>query len=109
MEFLVDNQLPKALVRWIESKGCYATHVLALGLAQSPDPEIWKFAASKGAVIISKDEDFAKMTLLRSESARVVWLRMGNCRTEALLSALERAWPEIIRQLEAGAGLIEVQ
>ena len=35
--FLVDNQLPVALVRWLEGKGCAATHVLALQLAQSRD------------------------------------------------------------------------
>jgi hypothetical protein len=38
----------------------------------------------------------------------VVWLRLGNCRTPALLTAMEQAWPEIVRQLDAGARLIEV-
>jgi hypothetical protein len=33
---------------------------------------------------------------------------MGNCRTTALLTAMERAWPSILQQLDAGAGLIEV-
>ena len=28
--FLVDNQLPAALARWIEERGCTADHVLAL-------------------------------------------------------------------------------
>jgi predicted nuclease of predicted toxin-antitoxin system len=38
----------------------------------------------------------------------VVWLRIGNCRTPALLAAMKRAWPEIVQQLCAGARLIEV-
>jgi hypothetical protein len=33
---------------------------------------------------------------------------MGNCRTPALLSTMERAWPTITQQLDAGARLIEV-
>jgi predicted nuclease of predicted toxin-antitoxin system len=37
----------------------------------------------------------------------VVWLRIGNCRTPALLAAMERAWPEIVQQLYAGARLFK--
>ena len=106
--FLVDNQLSAALARWLETKGCVAEHVIALGLAQSPDADLWQRAAREGAVIVSKDEDFAQMTLLRPEPVAVIWLRVGNCRTPALLATMERAWPEITQQLDAGARLIEV-
>lgn len=106
--FFVDNQLPAALARWLEDQGCQAEHVLALQLAQSRDEIIWAQAARDGAVIVSKDEDFANLTLVRSEPVSVVWLRIGNCRTPALLAAMERAWPEIVQQLDAGARLIEV-
>jgi len=107
--FLVDNQLPGALARWIQAQGCEAEHVLALDLAQSSDVAIWQKAASTGAVIVSKDEDFAQLTLVRREPVAVVWLRFGNCRTSVLLANIERLWPEILRQLDAGARLIEVQ
>lgn len=106
--FLIDNQLPATLGRWLEERGCAARHVLALDLAQSSDAEIWLHAARSGAAIISKDEDFARMTLLRSEAVAVIWLRIGNCRTAALLATMERAWPSIIQQLDAGARLVEV-
>jgi len=46
--------------------------------------------------------------LVRAEPVAVVWLRIGNCRTPELLAAMDRAWPEIVRQLAAGARLIEV-
>jgi predicted nuclease of predicted toxin-antitoxin system len=106
--FIIDNQLPAALVRWIESQGCAAEHVLSLKLAQSSDTLIWAHAAQTAAVIISKDEDFARLTILRPEPVSVVWLRFGNCRTHALFANMDRLWPEIIRQLDAGARLIEV-
>lgn len=106
--FLVDNQLSAALAHWLETEGCHAEHVLALGLAQSSDEDIWQRAAREGAVIISKDEDFSRMTLLRPELVSVVWLRFGNCRTPALLATMERAWPDIVQQLDAKARLIEV-
>lgn len=74
--FLIDNQLPGALVQWLESKGCSAQHVLTLNLAQSLDEVIWLQAAREGAVILSKDEDFARLSLMRTEEVAVVWLRL---------------------------------
>ncbi len=106
--FLVDNQLPAALAHWLQARGHQAEHVLALGMGQTADALIWQHAAQTGAVIVTKDEDFAQLTILRPEGVRVVWLRVGNCRTAALIATFERLWPEIVRQLDAGAGLIEV-
>lgn len=107
--FLVDNQLPAALVHWIESKDCRAEHVLALDMAQSRDEIIWEWARQSRAVIVSQDEDFAQMTVMRPEQVQVVWLRLGNCRTTVLLAVMERAWADITIQLDAGARLIEVR
>lgn len=106
--FLIDNQLPAALTRWLETHGYQAEHVLTLQLAQARDEIVWERAARDGAVIVSKDEDFARLTLVRPEPVAVVWLRTGNCRSVALLATMERAWPDIVQQLDAGARLIEV-
>ena len=76
---------------------------------QARDEVIWQHAAGTAGVILTKDEDFSNMTLVRSEPVAVVWLRVGNCRTGALLATMERAWPDIMVQLEAGARLIEVR
>lgn len=106
--FLIDNQLPAALSRWLRARGYEAEHVRELDMGQTPDAVIWQLAARTGAVIVTKDEDFAQLTILRPEGVRVVWLRVGNCRTVVLLATFERLWPEIVRQLEAGARLIEL-
>lgn len=107
--FLIDNQLPQALVPWLESKGHRGEHVLALGLAQSSDEAIWLEAAATGSIILSKDEDFARFHLMRPEKVSVIWFRIGNCRTPALLAILERAWSGIETQLDLDARLIELQ
>ena len=107
--FLIDNQLPGTLVPWLEAKGCLAQHVLSLNLAQSPDEVIWSHASREDMVLVSKDEDFARLSIMRAEQVSVVWVRIGNCRTSALLAVLDRAWLDINRQLDAGARLIEVQ
>jgi predicted nuclease of predicted toxin-antitoxin system len=58
MRFLIDAQLPPALARWLSSAGHDAEHVADIGLAGARDGEIWTYALSAGAVIVSKDEDF---------------------------------------------------
>ncbi len=105
----MDNQLPVALARWLSGKGCHADHVLPLDLAQARDETIWARAAADGGIIVNKDEDFPNLTLVRPEPVVVVWLRVGNCRTPTLLATMERAWPDIVSQLDAGARLIEVR
>ena len=107
MRFLVDAQLPPALARRIAALGYDAQHVADSGLAGAPDDTIWKHAASIGAIIITKDEDFAVRRLLQSGPA-VVWLRVGNTRRHALLARLEAEWPAIVRALEQGETLVEV-
>ena len=65
------------------------------------------YAIGVGAVIVTKDEDFAIRRLLAGGPA-IVWLRLGNTRRAALLTRIESEWPAIIAALERGETLIEV-
>lgn len=58
MRFLVDANLPPALVHFLEKDGHQAEHVVDVGLREAKDSPIWDYALEHGAVIISKDEDF---------------------------------------------------
>ena len=107
MRFLVDAQLPPALARRLEVLGHTAEHVADRGMASASDAVIRDYAASVGAVIVTKDEDFAVRRLL-SDGPAVVWLRLGNTRRAALLSRLEAALPAIVAALEQGDPLIEI-
>lgn len=114
MTFLVDNQLPPALARWIgEQPGVEASHVAEEGMSYASDADIWRFAAARDAIIVSKDADFANLHAKRpvTEPVRpgVLWVRLGNCRRKQLLEAFGRAWPAIIRSFESGEGLIELR
>ena len=65
MRFLVDNQLPSALARFLSRIGTEAAHVLDLGLAQSGDAEIWSFAVENKFVLISKITTFSTSLIAR--------------------------------------------
>ena len=107
MRFLVDAQLPPALARQIETLGHTAEHVADCGLATAPDDAIRRYAATTGAVIITKDEDFAVRKVLQ-EGPPVVWVRVGNTRRAALLRRMDADFNSIVAALERGETFIEI-
>jgi len=80
MRFLVDAQLPPALARWLTAAGHEAEHVGDIGLGGAGDHAIWSYALASGAVIVSKDEDFAQRKTLANGGPQIVWLRVPNTR-----------------------------
>ena len=82
MRFVVDAQLPPALARRLEALGHTAEHVADRGMAAASDKAIRDYAASVGAAIVTKDEDFAVRRVL-TEGPAVVWLRLDNARRVA--------------------------
>lgn len=62
MTFLVDAQLPPTLAGWLTQQGHTAQHVNDIGLREAEDTEIWNQALSTGAIVVTKDEDFAERT-----------------------------------------------
>ena len=76
--FLVDNQLPTALARFLTSRGVECRHVLDLDLDGASDAAIWEYANRNDCIIISKDEDFLYMANVPSAKARLIWVRIGN-------------------------------
>lgn len=109
MKFLVDNQLPSALARYLHKHGHDCIHVLDVGLATSADIDICRYAEAETRIIISKDEDFFYLANQPQAQLRVIWVRLGNCRTAALLQAFESHWPKIESCLAAGDRIIELR
>jgi predicted nuclease of predicted toxin-antitoxin system len=109
VRFLIDTQLPVALAQWLRQHGHQAEHVLDVGLAQSKDTPVWHYAEERSAVIVTKDEDFADWVARGRPGPSVVWLRLGNASTRALLAWLEPSLSLIVKKLEDGERLIEVR
>lgn len=108
MRCLVDAQLPPALARWLTAEGHDARHVADLGLAGAKDSDVWQHAIETGAVIVTKDEDFALRVQLGEGGPQVVWVRYGNVRRAELLRRLGVAWPEVADAVARGERLIEL-
>lgn len=71
MKFLVDNQLPPALARFIsEDLLVEALHVADIGLRDGTDADVWGYATQNDFLLISKDEDFVTL-YSKTPSARL--------------------------------------
>jgi len=109
VKFLVDNQLPTALSQYLRKRGFDCQHVLEADLGDALDSDICRHAELQERIIISKDEDFFYFAKQREAKIRVIWVRLGNCRTPVLLAAFERSWPNIESCLNAGDRIIEIR
>lgn len=109
MKFLVDNQLPQALAAYLAARGVDCQHVIEIGLAQVSDAGVCRYATAQNRVIITKDEDFFHLANEPKATFILIWVRLGNCRNEALLAAFEELWPRIEADLRSGNRIIEIR
>ena len=105
--FLIDEQLPPLLVRWLDEKQHQASHVYGAGLEQTSDRLIAVRASREGWIILTKDDDFREPRV--SNGARVVWLGCGNIANAKLLLFLEPRWQDVLAPLERGLRLVEIR
>ncbi len=56
-------------------------HLDLLGLGTAEDTLVWEHAKDNGFVVVTKDADFADLSVLRGFPPKVVWIRRGNCST----------------------------
>jgi predicted nuclease of predicted toxin-antitoxin system len=109
VKFLIDNQLPPALARFIaQDLRVEALHVVDAGLRDASDAEIWQHASENDFVLISKDEDFVTL-YLKTPSARLLWVRLGNCRRLFLLRVFGEQWKRILARFEDGDRFVELR
>ena len=62
--------------------------MIRLGLDDSPDSQIYEYAARNDFTIVSKDSDFRQLSFLYGAPPKVVWLRVGNCAAAELATLL---------------------
>ena len=78
MRFLIDAQLPPALAGWLREAGHEASHVEDDGLRDAENGAIWAHALKTGAIIVTKDEDFAARSIQTESAPMIVWLRVAT-------------------------------
>ena len=108
MRFLVDNQLPPSLPRWLRDRGHDAEHVFESGLHLLDDRALWARALASDRIVVSKDEDFLYLTNQPSDAGRLLWVRLGNCRNDALIAAFSSSFDRIVSAFDSGQSVVEL-
>ena len=54
-------------------------HVSLIGLGSAPDGVLWDYAKEHGFAFLTKDKDFANLSLARGAPPKVILQLIGNC------------------------------
>ncbi len=95
MKLLFDQNLSPRLPASLADLYPGSIHVRHIALAEATDTMIWEYAKQQGFVIVSKDSDFQKRSLLFGHPPRCLWLRVGNCPVRLIEEVLRKFSPAI--------------
>ena len=79
MKFLIDAQLPHRLARWLQTEGHEAVHTQDLPKGnRTGDTAINELSVREQRTVVTKDEDFVDMFLLRHQPYKLLLVATGN-------------------------------
>ena len=107
---LLDENLSERLVPLIAETFSDVLHLRTMGLGGSPDAAVWKAARDTEATLVTKDEDFIRLSMDLGWPPKVVCLAIGNApnsRTADLLLANAKIIQAFVAQQEAGFLLLK--
>jgi predicted nuclease of predicted toxin-antitoxin system len=58
------------------------------------------YAAANGFVLVTKDEDFHRLSVLRGAPPKVIWIGLSNCSTDDVTRLLRARHSEIVQFVE---------
>ena len=85
MKLLVDENVPPRLASDLTDLFPESAHVGSVGLDSTSDSAIWEYAKTNGFAFLTKDKDFANLSIARGAPPKVVLLQTGNCSTVEII------------------------
>lgn len=73
-----------------------SAHLRDIGIEGSSDVVVWAHAGAGNFVLVTKDEDFHRLSVLRGFPPKVVWIRLGNCSTSDIERLLRSRFEQIV-------------
>lgn len=90
MKLLFDANISHKLVERLSDLFPGSVHIRECGLSTNDDRVVWRYVLDGGFTIVSKDEDFHQMAFVHGPPPKVVWIRLGNCRTDEIERAIRQ-------------------
>ncbi len=110
MKLLLDENVSRRLVPFLQTDYPESSHVVLVGLEQASDRQIWLYAKEHGYVLVTKDSDYRDLSTLLGTPPQVILLLMGNSDKARLLKTLIDRKEDIRRLLASqDVGCIEIE
>lgn len=88
MKLLIDENISYRLVHLIKAYFPDTIHVSSIRKPRFSDIDIWLYAKENNYTIVTFDSDFYEWQLMRGYPPKVIWLRIGNTKTETIANEL---------------------
>ena len=88
MKLLLDENLSKRLVPFLQHDFPGSTQVVVLGMESVSDKDVGQRAKDDGYVVVSRDADFQELSIVWGSPPQVVRLRTPNQNRAAVLKLL---------------------
>ena len=95
MKLLFDQNLSPKLVDLFADLFPGSIHVQSEGLDCASDDQVWEYAVQNGFAIVTKDEDYNDLSVVRGSPPKVLWLRLGNCTTAQVEATIRARYTSI--------------
>ena len=97
MKLLLDENLSWRMIKKLTLHFTEVVHASELKIIQpADDSSIWNYAKKNGFTIISKDDDFEKIVLLRKAPPKLIYLKTYNLDTNKLTDLIIKNKDKIV-------------
>lgn len=97
MRLLLDENLSEAILPALSDVYPGSLHVRPLGAGGAADGQVWQLARQHSCVLVTRDEDFVRLSIVLGAPPKVVWLNIGNSRNDVVVRLLRERHTEIER------------
>jgi predicted nuclease of predicted toxin-antitoxin system len=88
MKLLLDENLSRRIVPFLQNAYPGTSQVVLLGLESASDREIWQIAKDNDFVIVTRDADFEELSVVLGQPPKIIWLKVKNQSRAAILKIL---------------------
>lgn len=100
MRLLFDQNISHKILKHLPDKYGYSTSIKQENLINAPDKQIWEFARINNYIIVTQDSDFNDLNSLFGFPPKIIWIRTGNLKTEAIIELLIKYSADIEKFIE---------
>ncbi len=89
--FLLDENLPYALLDWLHQKGYTVEHLKKIGQTGIRNGDVYRLAETKGCWIVTRDADFqSRYNFVQYNVAGVILFKLSESKTSLIIRAMKR-------------------